>query len=136
MNGKNMSKYYVTETLWDGSKTQNYYILNLPSVIEKTGYIQAISLNAFFFSYSKRGVGNYTDKRLLYLKRENEWEWVVETNKKFNISMEILGEFDNIFSFYSHIGYDYKKRRYNNGERICRWKNDKFVPINHRKNSA
>ena len=111
----------ITDT-WDSEK---YYDLQLPQVSEKGFYRQAVSYDAFFYSYKNRN-HNKAANVMYYSTRYDEYLWNIERDKKidstnfrfietrdvteklFDAREKIIG----IWNFYKHIGYDYKTKKY------------------------
>lgn len=101
-----------------------YYALQMPEPDEKGFYVQSVSFNAFFHSLKKH---NYDEKNGLFyysigwddylfelgFKRDPELEKALASlTAEYKTFFEEAIEFNSIWDFYKHIGYDYKTKKY------------------------
>ena len=118
---------YVAFLLKDGTVIEKH-IIRMPAYNEKGWYNSVVSIDAFNNRESERFYQIRCVKKkpllglLCHLYRLSEWErdTQLSTNrmKKYDPSYEHpynlvpCIEHQNVFDFYKHIGYDYKKKRY------------------------
>lgn len=119
-----MRKILIIET-FSSKKEQNLYYVMLPDVTEK-GFYRAIgSFNAFFNS-TRNPKANVTELR--QFRAETDLEEGISFHKFWhNIDWDKLKTFASIWDFYKFIGYDYKTRSYQSGEKRKIWNGKFFV---------
>jgi hypothetical protein len=107
-------KFLIIETYFGENRQQNFYYLMLPDLQDKA-YRSSISFNAFFYS-TRSPQSNVTNVRQFTASHESE----IKYRKVFfkNVDWDNLKTFDSIWDFYKFIGYNYKTRKYESGERM------------------
>jgi len=103
--------------LHDKIEPDQFFMVKIPSVSEPGFYRQGVSMDCFRSRELNRFYKKYLKKqkeKYCQIFREDEFndsnlKWILSHN---NIDMDTLPIFDTIFDFYTHINYDYKKKKY------------------------
>jgi len=150
-----MNRYYAL--LQAGGTYRKIVVLDLPSFGEKGSYVSGLSLGAFRTNEQRRRFPHLFDMAHkepepwgFYLVREDEYEVKQKgfeqmcerfpqlklkvpergdgvTTLRWDTELFDLIRFTSIFDFYSHIGYDYKRKKYRHTNVIDQWLKEKEI---------
>ena len=117
-----------------GTNKRSWFKILMPESDEKDFYRQTSSYNAFFHGWNKKiaagGLkGNRSPTHLYMARDEWEVEWEVDREQKMMLeaglnsvkisnNFIIEAEFNSLWEFYEHEGYDYKKKKWNTSAEI------------------
>lgn len=104
---KNIENYIIE---YEADNLKAIHLLTRPHYVEKDGYKQSLSFQAFFNNEDKKVSGEIkkTIKSFeMYKKKEVTDKFLEEL--KYDKNMII--NHNSIWSFYDYIGYDYKKQK-------------------------
>lgn len=96
----------------------------LPDVTEQ-GFYRAVMSFSGFFQSTRNPKANVTEVRQFTVDDDDG----ILLRKKFikDVDWNNLKCFASIWDFYKYIGYDYKTRKYNSGEKQKVWNGSQFV---------